>query len=593
MANRVNIESSNPPISAGERVSDTSTPTLAGNDDIAPRVVVTRITDPVMTDLNTNLREISWPALQNHLLRPHASIDGFYVSPRGEFYAHLEEGGYYRAELNSNGDYQIPWPDAPGVTPPILRKIEGQARWRVEADWYGRTSEQGNSTQPAVAGAPSQASILLPPHLAALLTSAHSTTDGVRYDKFKKSYVDLAEGTVMVRKNPDGHYQQTFAGERTASGSVLEQIPGTQLWRRKTVHTVPPDNRRAASETDEPTAVPGKRPRMDGESDAADLRSGDWRAWGNTTRPHISDAIKIEGKYFPIVPQAGHADDALVFIKPPRFAAERFDAFEQMLRVMPELQPRGAVKIKQNHAVATEPDWRVVDGHPFKKPFARYVADKFPYMSDHSANETARLMFKRANHSEEMNGYGLNDLFDTFNYWTDRSRNLDVQNVNRQELIDPLALMPPLPKDATGFMYMPPFSAEGLYRIDFDSQRMPVQWKRAINGSSPRAVFKAALEHQGYNIFESFRQTQRDALMFRRAGVDNIFLMLFSPFHEGRTYRVNPTEWVYSKALKNQINPNDALTLRKHVEKNKIFYLLGSFNILPSGQGSLVITKFD
>ncbi|WLH37380.1 hypothetical protein PSH79_08765 [Pseudomonas sp. FP2196] len=593
VADRFNIDTPTPLMSGGDRVSDTSTLSIAGNDDIASRIVVTRITDPVMTDLNTNLREISWPALQNHLLQPHESIDGFHLSPKGELYAHLEEGGYYRAELNTNGDYQIPWPTAPGVTPPILRKIEGQSRWRVEADWYSRISAQGNRTQPALTSAPSQASVILPPNLAALLTSAHSTADGLRYDKHKKSYVDLPEGTVMVRKNAFGHYQETFAGERMPSGSVVEPIPGTHLWRRKAADTVLPADRRPAPDTDEATAETSKRQRMDGEPDADDALVREWRDWGNTTKPLFIDSIEIEGKHFPIVPQAGHADDALAFIKPPRFAAEHFDAFEHMLVSMPELQPRGVVKIRQDHVGAPEPGWKVLDGYPFKKPLAKYVADTFPYMSEHSANETARLMFNRANHSEEMNGYGLHDLFDTLHQWTERSRRVVVQNATRQDLIDPLALMPPLPKDATGYMYMPPLSAGGLNRIDFDSQRLPVQWKRAINGSSPRAVFKAVLEHQGYDIFESFRQTQRDALMFRRTGVDSLFLMLFSPFHEGRIYRGNPTDWVYSKALKNQINPNDALILRKHVEKNKIFYFLGSFNILSSGQGSLVITKFD
>ncbi|MBC8998868.1 hypothetical protein IAI51_20275 [Pseudomonas sp. N40(2020)] len=420
------------------------------NDDTASRIVITRITDPVITDLNTNLREISWPALQNHLLRPHESVDGLYLSPNGDLYAHLEEGGYYRAEINATGDYQIPWPAAPGVTPPLLKKIDGQPRWRVEADWYSRIPQPGNQPQPAVTAAPPPASVILPAHLATLLTSAQSTVDGVRYDKHKKSYVDMAEGTVMVRKNTDGHYQETFAGELTPSGAVVEQITGTKLWRRKAEDNVRPDNRRPA--IDEPTAGPSKRPRLDTDPDSIDpplavLPTGDWITWGNATKPQTGDSIEIDGKHYPIVTQAAYADNALVFIKHPHLSAERFDAFEQILRMTPELQPRGAVKIKRWWLADKELKWEIVDGLPFKKTITQYVADAFPYMAEHSVNNVARAMFNRANHSEEMNGYGLNDLFATVQYWAKRPMNMENQKTIRHDLIDPLMFLPPVPKN--------------------------------------------------------------------------------------------------------------------------------------------------
>ncbi len=97
-------------------------PTASSGRDTSPQVTVTYITDPVTTDLNAKLREISWPALQSHLLRPHESVDGLFFSPEDHLYAHLGEGGYYRAEHNVDGDLQIPWPAAPGVTPPLLKK---------------------------------------------------------------------------------------------------------------------------------------------------------------------------------------------------------------------------------------------------------------------------------------------------------------------------------------------------------------------------------------------------------------------------------------------------------------------------------------
>ena len=119
------------------RLPDTSIPHASGPPTTgAPHVVVSHITDPVINEANARLAEISLPLLQTHLLKPHGSVDGLFVAPGGQTYAHLEDGRHYRVELNTAGDYQIPWPAAPGVTPPILKKIDGQPRWRVDAQWY-------------------------------------------------------------------------------------------------------------------------------------------------------------------------------------------------------------------------------------------------------------------------------------------------------------------------------------------------------------------------------------------------------------------------------------------------------------------------
>ncbi|WP_460090245.1 hypothetical protein [Pseudomonas sp. S2_E02] len=106
-----------------KQLPDTSTAGTSGSEMAgAPRVVVSYITDPLLTETNARLAEISLPILQAALLQPHKSVDGLFVAPGGQIYAHLEDGRHYRVELNTAGHYQIPWPAAPGVTPPILKK---------------------------------------------------------------------------------------------------------------------------------------------------------------------------------------------------------------------------------------------------------------------------------------------------------------------------------------------------------------------------------------------------------------------------------------------------------------------------------------
>lgn len=58
---------------------------------------------------------------------------------------------------------------------------------------------------------PSQKSLFLSPHLAALLTIAPDTTNGIRYDKHKNAYVNMAEGTAMVRRNDDGQFELAWS----------------------------------------------------------------------------------------------------------------------------------------------------------------------------------------------------------------------------------------------------------------------------------------------------------------------------------------------------------------------------------------------
>lgn len=107
----------------------------------------------------------------------------------------------------------------PGVAGPLLVKNEGLASWRIERPG-------GHATQtPASTSGTAQAPTYLLPDDARSLTKAEASTDGLRYNKLKQTFVDTAEGTVRVRKNPEGQYQQAFATTHEAPEIFSSEFP--------------------------------------------------------------------------------------------------------------------------------------------------------------------------------------------------------------------------------------------------------------------------------------------------------------------------------------------------------------------------------
>lgn len=580
----------------------------ASASHIAPSssVTVSTMPDPIAAMLESNLRAISLPAEQADRLRPSATVDGLYSDPLGQRYARLEDGVYYRAELKANGDVEIPWPSAPGVSAPLLRKIEGQPRWRLEADWYSHPPVTATWIASIPDSAQAHPPVFLAPQLSAQLTSAHDTLAGVRYDKRKKTYVDMAEGTVMVARNSEGHFQQTFASELTPSGFLVEPVPGTTLWRRKPQGVAgrqepsSTTTRRLSRVPDERQSGTGKRQRRVETDDihlaSTPLANADWHSWGHATKPQLGDSIEIDGSHYAIVDQNGHRSDARVFIKHPQFSASDFNAFEQTLGNTPHLQPRSAVKHKGPGADGPIDTWRVDDGLPFRQTLARYVSDTFPYIGDHSASRIAHAMFNRANHAEALNGYGLNDLSETFRHWAQRSTNLSEQKASRPDLVDPLMLLPALARTGERYIPKPSVSGEGLQRIDFDLQRIPPQWRTigdSYHISELRALFEQVLRHQGYQVSPSFRAApaQRDALIIQRQGVDQVFIMLFPTLMQGHYLEFASRTWLRTRALTNKHDPADKTLLNKALAENNVIFLMGDLEREPHGQSRLFIFR--
>lgn len=382
-------------------------------------------------------------------------------------------------------------PEAPADRPSVIvgrpftrHRQLSEAR---TSDWVRQQSiETGPS---ALAGASSSERpahpVYIDPESATRLKLQPGTEEGFRYDKRKKSYVEMVGGMVMVSKTAEG-WRQTHAGESTPTGQRVEQIPGTTLWREiDTPQQGDPAVINPLS-TEATDAIPGqsKRQRRDEQSHVAtgtstlvehllaqpgvalDLSAGQWRNWGSPQtrfrrvdrdrRATLSDRhARCQCRY-----RTG-------LFATPGFAPDRYDAFENMLRHEPSRQPKWALK--------REGQWKVLDNAPpFEMSATQYVSAAYNYLSEQATSNLARAVFDRLSLPQGINAHGLSVMALTFRHWLDR--------VNHEPplhgLADPLMMLPKLPTSpghlAGGrLLTLPAHNSAVLQRLDFDPQRFP------------------------------------------------------------------------------------------------------------------------
>ncbi|MFJ2487880.1 hypothetical protein [Pseudomonas sp. NPDC087639] len=558
-----------------------------------PSVTVSEIPSTRPLSLDDVLRSITWPADRSHLLMPLDPDGGLFISSDGRIYAHIESDGHFLVERQADGRYQIPFDFAPGSPGPFVSKIKDQPLWRLEKpDWLTPQSD----VLPHVPTVPSPRTVnatkYLDPDLAARLSQAADSSDGIRYDKHRKTYVDTPDGTVMVSKNADGNYQQTFARERRPSGALLERIAGTKQWRLKTPHasgtqdTLRLDRRRPATETN-PAPGPSKRLFLGDDADSATdtqaltqslISSSDaaldpsfeqWRTWGKTTRAPLEMHIEIDNLHYPVVIQNINADTRLVYVKHPQFSPGLYDAFEHMLGTDPALQPKWAVKVDKKWCVLSK---RV----PFEMPLTNYISTHFKYLSTESTRSLARAMFNQANRSEVINGHGLAVLNQTFRFWADRKNN----PVQRRELADPLTMLRKLPPPNADdlSLSMPSSLGEGLQRLDFDPGQFAQHWiDHAVLPTTPdlRSLFSAVLTQNGYLINETSPHLGENTLLFHREKINSVFVLTFPKVIGKQIQRkALPASHLNESALQIRMGGQQK-DLATYIDEQKVVYLMG------------------
>jgi hypothetical protein len=237
--------------------STTGSPATSTTATRQPAIIVNEIPDSYSAARNA----IAWPENRLNELTPIAENNGLFTGPDQRTYAQIGSEGRFVVEQDLHGNYYVPLTFAPGVPGPVLIRMEGQASWHIQRP--GWQSTQTRAGTPALA----HALYYLAPDDANTLTKAELSTAGIRYNKRKHTFVDTAEGTVMVRRNEQGEYQYSSATTRDVLDVYFEQIPASTLWRRKTPdspaqETPVAGRRRPIVEPDEPQPGPSKRARL-------------------------------------------------------------------------------------------------------------------------------------------------------------------------------------------------------------------------------------------------------------------------------------------------------------------------------------------
>lgn len=541
-------------------------------------------------------------------LRAIENEPGLFKSEDGSTYANVGEEGYFLAERNAAGDYQVPMLTTPHLPGPILRKIDGQALWRIEApDWFRTPTAH---PPPQAASAPRPASTLfLPKQLAETLTHAKDSGHGLRFDRKKRTYVDMQgtpdpqsdlSSTVRVRRNSDGIYQQCSADERTPSGPLVEQVPGTKLWRELTRATTSEQPRsrldvdQQTGESESAQPGPSKRPRLEPEdritpdteifadrllldaSGAMNLSTAYWRNWGQPQKPAEAASIEINGLHYRIVSQSLQANPRLVYLEHPRFSPKRFDAFERMLGDEPTLQPIWAVKRDEG--------WTVMENRvPFATPLTQQVANAYNYLANDSASAIARNVFDRAAYQAPIDGNGLARLNQVFRHWRDRANTFSP----RRDLSDPLMLLPTLP---TTFgtttppwsIHLPARSATEFNRLDFDPTSLPV-WSAYLSApvsANLQTLFRTVLQHNGYSVFSSGRVLSENALVFHREKLDAVFVLKIPDDPHNLLQRpALPGFEIATPQFRDTVGETTHQRFIEYLSEGKIIYLVGGIEL--------------
>jgi hypothetical protein len=532
---------------------------------------------------------VSWPRQQIDQLFP---IDdtGLFMSAEQKLYADIGEERLFRIEPNAKGEYQVPFPFAPDQPGPILAKIPGEPRWRIERQGMD-TSANGKTVfmQPSATYAKQTLSVILP-SLAEKLTKAD--VNGLRYDKMKRTYVDVVEeGSVLVRKNAEGEYQATTSSERVPSGPVLESIEGMTLWQRKPQQPVRP------SASDDTGPGQSKRPRLGDDIEHAETEANIdpvnaptttnpflWASWGKITKPDAVESIQIGQLHYPILPQGPLADKLpFAFIQHPEFAPSRFEPFELMLQEAPELQPVLTYRTRQAQQ-------KVNGARPvFTKPLTRYVADRFKHFTDQTSRVVAKQLFELSSDAGEINGSGIARMLQTLRHWEGKST-LGVLGVG-----DPLDMLPVTPSREVSrriVSLLPPDSVNHLQQLNFNASH---HWDVYANNPSAenlKTMFINILNESGYETLSPNSANVLKTLIFKRPNHTKIyFLKLGRVATDDIEIKTPLTPEFDDPLLKNQMSAEMHQTLVAANARKDLVWLIGGVQQLPAKNPSIFIIR--
>ncbi|WP_405122044.1 hypothetical protein ACI514_16525 [Pseudomonas sp. M20] len=555
-----------------------------------PAVIVNEIPDTYRAARSA----IAWPQDRLHELTPSGENTSLFTGPDQRIYAQIGNEGRFVVERDLQGNYYVPLTFAPGIPGPVLTRIEGQASWHIQ-----RPGWQSTQTRPGTPATPLTLSYLAHDD-AKTLTRAELSTGGIRYNKLKHTFVDTAEGTVMVRKNQQGDYQLTSATSRDLPDVFFEQIPGTVLWRLKnpgspTIENPAASRSRPLAEADEPQPGPSKRARVEEPKDPvpsptfeppppAEQTPFFWLPWGHLNKPVQVESVQLGWFHYPIVPIGSNRNPKVYFVQHPDFTPAGFDTFEQMLRTAPSLQPVATFRIG-NDPGEINPGKRFFD-----EPISRSVANAFPDFSDATAYTVARKLFELADNSPEITGTGLVNIQAVLHQWKQRPF------PTAPAYADPLNMLSVAPSiDFNGKkLIRMPFQVDGeLQRLTFNPQRFPIEWnhyKTYPTDLNLRRLLGALLVRSGYDVFPLTYEHRMPTLVFRRETHDQIYFMkLGAVEHVGLSH--TPGNELAEPNLPARIGNEAFAALTTATIENKVIWLIGGVLKVDSTPDSVFVIR--
>lgn len=551
-------------------------------------IVVHEMPGRAADSFSTARNEIAWPQHRLHELEPIGDQTGLFIGPDQRTYAQLGTEGRFVVERNAQGNYHVPLTFAPGVAGPLLVKNEGLASWRIERPG-------GHATQtPASTSGTAQAPTYLLPDDARSLTKAEASTDGLRYNKLKQTFVDTAEGTVRVRKNPEGQYQQAFATTHEAPEIFFERIPDSLLWRQKTSDSTShePAHQQRLRDVDEsaPSAGPSKRPRLDEPTPASSATEPatpaaySWLPWGHLNKPASIETVQLGWLHYPIVPIGSARTLTTFFVKHPDFDPAGFDAFEHMLRTAPSLQPVATFRIGHDPG-EINPGTRFFD-----EPITQSVARAFPDLSQVSAQAIAKKLFELADNSPLATATGLLNIQAVLHQWKQKPFPVTPAYA------DPLIMLPvaqAIDRPEGKIIVLPPGRTGELQQLIFDPKRFAIEWnhyKTYPSDLNLRRLLGALLVRSGYDLYPLTHDHRKPTLVFRRASHDQMFFLKLGAVEKvGLVHQ--PGNELADPQLPDRIGKEAFNALSAAAAQNKVVWLIGGVLKVNSAPDSVFILK--
>ncbi|PKH83623.1 hypothetical protein CXF97_07130 [Pseudomonas sp. Choline-02u-1] len=568
-----------------------STKASSSTADIAPAVItVSTMPGPAAQSVSVPRHAVAWPENRLSELTPIGENSGLFTGPDQRTYAQLGGEGRFLVEQDVQGRYYVPMTFAPGVAGPSLTKLEGHASWHIQRPGWPSGQARNSATDTGLLA-------YLSPEDANTLTRAELSTAGIRYNKLKQAFVDTEEGTVMVRKNPHGEYQHASATSRSAPDIVFEQIPDSLLWRRKTTQAHSGISTGVPRRTAEPTIGSNKRVRLDASEQtvlappsAPDASVANeqtpffWLPWGHLNKPPALESIQLGWFHYPIVPVGSNRTPKVYFVQHPDFVPARFEAFEQMLRTAPSMQPVATFRIG-NDPGEIHPGKRF-----FEEPISQSVANTFPDFSAATAWAVGKRLFELADNSAVITGTGLVNIQAVLHQWKQKPF------PSAPAYADPLnmlAIAPSIDVGGKKLIPMPSQSDSELQRLTFDPQRFPIEWNHYKTWPSDlnlRRLLGALLIRCGYDLFPLTYEHRQPTLVFRRAGRDPVyFLKLGSVAQAGLSHR--PGNELADPSLPSRIGSDAFRELTTAATQDKVIWLIGGVLKVESNPDSVFIIR--